>query len=974
MKSRVLTAQSLSVVAFLVVAVVASAQTATGTISGRVVDTQNFVVPRVTVTVESPSLQGTRATLTSSNGDYFFPLLPPGSYTVTFELTAFATVTETRNVAATEPVTVDVKMLPAGVQEVVNVSGRTAMFVETVQSATNFTATTLAELPTNRTLTAAVDLTAGVHSTGFQQAPMISGGLSTENVFMLNGAQITENVRNAPLPLYIEDAVQEVTTTTSGISAEYGRFTGGIVNAITKSGGNQLAGSFRTTLTNDSWRSASPFGEPKTSQTVPTYEFTVGGPIVRDRTWYFGAGRLFDNAFTKTLAVTSLPYESQDDEQRFEAKLTQSLGAGQTVTVAYTNVDHHVTNAAFPNPGLVMDLRSLTDFVESQNFLSARYTGTLRSTLFVEGQLLSRNLTANRGSETTDRIMGTLLQDRTRAFRRYWTPPTCAVCGDEEFDSMEVIAKGNYFVSTSRGSHNLVFGYDTFNDTVRLDNHLSGSDYIVDSTTSVSRAGVVYPVFNNNNTTFIRYQPVLFPSIGWHLRTHALFLSDTLRYNERLTFNLGLRWDKNDGSDAAGTQVSTGGSFSPRLGVVWDLKGDGRWALSAGFSRYVGAVDGAVANSTSPAGRPAFFVWSYRGPAVNTNPGESLIPPDQALRILFDWFDGVGGANLRPYASFPVIPGFTTAIKSSLDSPSVVEYTGGLSRRLGARGVLRADGIYRNHRDFYSMVTNQRTGKVTDSLGQTFDLSLIENANAEKRRYAGLTVQSNYRLGDRLDVGGNYTLSRFWGNPALDGAVASSILSFPEYFDVRWAAPELDQLGDQRHRLRVWSTYRLLNSERMGSFSVSGIERIESGTPYYVVGPIDSRPFVANPGYVNPPFPVPYYFTSSDGFRTDPMVRTDLALNYNYRPAGRSRAELFSQIQLLNVFNQFAIVSPLSGFVDVDVRTPVTTPARYQAFNPFTTTPVRGVNWDYSPGFGTALGAGAYNVPRTFLVTFGIRY
>jgi hypothetical protein len=104
------------------------------------------------------------------------------------------------------------------------------------------------------------------------------------------------------------------------------------------------------------------------------------------------------------------------------------------------------------------------------------------------------------------------------------------------------------------------------------------------------------------------------------------------------------------------------------------------------------------------------------------------------------------------------------------------------------------------------------------------------------------------------------------------------------------------------------------------------------------------------------------------------MVRTDLALNWNYKPAGRSRAELFAQIQLLNVFNQFAIVSPASGFVDLNVGTSSTAPARFQTFNPFATRPVRGVNWDYSPGFGTALGAGAYNVPRTFLLTFGIRY
>jgi hypothetical protein len=975
LKSKVLTAQSLSVAALLVLTGVASAQTATGSISGRVVDMQGLVVPGVTVTVQSPNLQGSRVALTSANGDYLFPLLPPGVYTLTFEFSGFANRTETRDVGATQSVTVDMTMTPAGVREELTVfAARSDTFVSTVQSATNITATTLAVLPTNRTLLAAVDLSAGVHSTGFQQAPMISGGMSTENVFMLNGAQITENIRNAPLSLFIEDAIQEVTTTTSGISAEYGRFTGGIVNAITKSGGNRFNGSFRTTLTNDNWRSASPFGEPKTAQVVPTYEFTAGGPIVRDRTWYFGAGRVFDRTVTSTVGAPALPYESGDNEKRFETKLTQLLGAGQTVTVAYTNVERHLTNAAFPNPGQLLDLRSLTDHVESQNLLSARYTGTFGSRLFLEGQLLSRNLTANQGSGSTDRIMGSMVRDRSRGFRRYWASPFCTVCGDAQFDSTEVLAKGNYFISTARGTHNLVFGYDTFNDNVVLNNHLTGSDYIVDSTTSVTRDGVVYPVFNNNNTTFILYQPIVVPSIGWNFRTHALFLTDTLRYNDRLTLNLGVRWDKNDGTDSIGNRISTGGTFSPRLGIVWDVKGDGQWTAVASFSRYVGAVDGPVANAASPAGRPAFFMWSYGGPAVNTNPAGTLVPPDQALQILFDWFDGVGGTGLRPYASSPVIPGFTTAIEDSLDSPAVIEYAAGLSRRLGARGVVRGDVIYRAHRDFYTLVTNMSTGRVTNSLGQTFDLTRVENTNAEKRRYAGLMMQSNYRLSDRLDIGGNYTLSRLWATFGADGPVANGFLSFPEYFDVRWSAPERDHPGDQRHRLRAWSTYRLLSSERVGSFTVSGIERIESGTPYYALGSIDSRPFVANPGYVNPPAFVTYFFTGSDEFRTDTMVRTDLALNYDYKIAGRSGPELFIQVQLLNVFNQFAIVDPYAGFVDLSLGTPATAPARYQAFNPFTTMPVRGVNWEYSPTFGSALGAGAYNLPRTFLVTFGIRY
>ena len=125
---------------------VARAQSATGTISGHVVDGQGLAVPGVTVTAASPNQQGLRSAVTSGNGDYIFPLLPPGIYTVTFELSGFGTVTEQRDVAATQPVALDVTLKPASISEIITVTGRSDTFVNTVQAATNFKAETLARV------------------------------------------------------------------------------------------------------------------------------------------------------------------------------------------------------------------------------------------------------------------------------------------------------------------------------------------------------------------------------------------------------------------------------------------------------------------------------------------------------------------------------------------------------------------------------------------------------------------------------------------------------------------------------------------------------------------------------------------------------------------------------------------------------------------------------------------------------------
>ena len=95
-----------------------------------------------------------------------------------------------------------------------------------------------------------------VHPSGPSGAYTIAGAMSFESLYMVNGVTANENVRGQPTTfnLYIEDAIQETVVATDGVSAEYGRFSGGLVNIITKSGGNSFHGSFRDTLNNDDWR------------------------------------------------------------------------------------------------------------------------------------------------------------------------------------------------------------------------------------------------------------------------------------------------------------------------------------------------------------------------------------------------------------------------------------------------------------------------------------------------------------------------------------------------------------------------------------------------------------------------------------------------------------------------------------------------------------------------------------------------
>jgi hypothetical protein len=505
------------------------------------------------------------------------------------------------------------------------------------------------------------------------------------------------------------------------------------------------------------------------------------------------------------------------------------------------------------------------------------------------------------------------------------------------------------------------------------------------------QGGTIYPVFAPSST-IIRWNPIALGSQGTDFRMHSFFYNDSWRLNDHVTFNLGMRFDKNHGSDAAGQLVAKDNAWSPRFGVIWDPNADGKWSVTGSFAKYVDAILNSLAD-VSAAGNAATIDFAYLGPAINGNDNSSLATPDVAIRQLFDWFNGNGGTSRTPTSA--TYPGVSVKIHDSLASPNVLEYSGGVSRQFGSRAAVRADAVYRDFRDFYSQRVDTSTGVVSDPSGKRADLIFIENTNSSvSRRYAGLSVAATYRFDSRIDIGGNYTLSRTYGNVdgenVNSGALPVDIFSYPEYKQLSWYAPEGDLSSDQRHRARLWANYGVPNVDGL---TVSVLQDLASGVPYGAAAlfangsGIDARPYVSVPSYVTPQGVASenYYFTARDAFRTESSYRTDVALNYAYGiPSGPRRIELFVQGQILNVFNQFQLCgcgndvfanggNVALNRIDQTILTSVNSPS-YQAFNPFTTTPVQGVHWNYGPRFGQPLNRMAYTSPRTFRITFGVRF
>ena len=949
----------------------------TGTIRGQVVDQAGLPLPGVTITVSSPALQGTRSTTTSENGDFILPFLPAGEYTVMCELEGFQTQKQIIGVAMAETLPMQIKMLVAAISETVNVVGTSNTEVLTTATvATTYKKDALELLPVGRTLNDAVTLAPGVTPTGPSGNIIMSGGLSFESLYLVNGVVINENLRGQALNLFIEDAVQETKTNTANISAEYGRFGGGVVNMITKSGGNAFSGSFRMTFNNDAWRSLTPYPSDQTVDKVtPVYEGTLGGPVMRDKLWFFGAARYTKPEENRALAVTGITYTTGVDERRYEGKLTYAFNAQNNAKFSYMKRTTETKNNRF---GQVMDLASLYDNSTEQYLYVGNYSSVISDRFFVEAQYSKKvSATMDTGSRFTDMVKGTPISDRSKFIGtdnpRFNSPTFCAVCGGgwlEHRDNWDWFLKASYFLSTKQtGSHNLVVGFDNFKEWRKNDNWQSGSQHNISASSAIYGAdGAIYPVFKNDNTTYINYLPILQQSVGNDIRTYSTYANDQWRFNDHLSFNVGARIDVNRSKDQSGTSVVKESQWSPRVGVSYDPFGTGRWTANASFARYVAGMSTALVDAGSAGGRQASFSWFYQGPPVNTGSGPYLTA-DQALPILWNWFFANGGTN-RTLRTTPNIPGVSTRVREGVKSPSSDEFTAGIAKQSPTL-TWRVDYVHRRAGDMYGDFLDTTTPIVTDSTGRAYNLTLVGNTDKAKRTYNAMVVNVTSRPVPRLQIGANYTLSKMWGNANGEnvgsGPIRASMDTYPEYREERWNWPTGYNPGDQRHKFRAMLSYALPLNPAAGDFTVGVVQRTDSGVAVDVTGSVESRAYVTKPAaYLTTPGTVAYYFIPRGSFRWDAVSTTDVSLMWS-RKLARTTSVFFRGV-VTNILNNAAVIN---GDTAINSNSNLKS---LKAFNPFTTDPVQGVNWDYGADFGKPQNETHYQTPRTFNFSIGFRF
>jgi hypothetical protein len=597
-------------VLLLLFAATVMAQTS-GRLVGRVLDSSGAALPGVVVTITSPSMQGTNAATTDNEGNYRFPLLPPGTYTVKAVLAGFKTIQQPNVIVGLDrTVEVNLQLPIASVAETVEVLAASPV-VDTTSTTIGISAKAelLSRLPIQRDIYTIARLAPG--TTQDAVGPSVFGSTGAENQYIIEGLNVTGLETGGERKTLNFDFVDAIEVKTGGLPAEYGRVTGGIINVVTKSGGNQFNGTVFGFNSGGSLQSddTSASQRPKTTTTVNNvdrrWDFggTAGGFIAKDKLWFFGAyAHQFQRDKTQVIRLLSAPgspaigseIPADTNTETFAGKLTYKLSNSQTL-VGSVNGDPSTKKG---NVFVVAGPESTWKGEQKTGGPDGvvKYTGAFGSSLVVNamyGRHYEKSQLAGAGATTAQTIDQTVSPNiRTGGFPGY---------SNQEFTR-------NYYaanVTKYLGGHEIKGGVDFENNKSTIDRYSGGGgDFIYklisNGVSSALPAGTIYyrhryfvndlaPGFDrSNSSTWTPAVPLT--SLPKTLNT-AFFAQDSWKVASNVSINGGVRWERQQIKDRnSATVIDLKTNWAPRIGVVWDFAKNGRSKAYASYGRFYESI------------------------------------------------------------------------------------------------------------------------------------------------------------------------------------------------------------------------------------------------------------------------------------------------------------------------------------------------------------------------------------------------
>jgi hypothetical protein len=827
--------------ALAVFAATASAQEPTGEIFGKVTDSSSAVLPGVTVTVTGPSLLQPLVATSSEDGSFQFPRLEVGTYNVKFELAGFKTVVKQDiRVTVGFSANLSTQLSVSNVQETVTVSGESPV-VDTKETGTKqtFGLEQLQQIPSARDPWVILQQTAGIAmdreniggNMSGQQSNFVSRGANPFNTkWSLNGVDVTDMAATGASPTYYDfDAFQEMTITTGGVDVT--QQTGGVgVNLITKSGTDTFRGSARLFNTNHRFESnnitdtqrqqGATSGNP--IQNIQDYGGEAGGPIKKGRAWIWGSYGKQDvgvgvinfyqptaqcQAFKASATALAADISDVNDCLNTDSTLLETtnlkgevqLFKGNKLTL-YNMFSKKVRNARGASDLNPIETTNVQAAVGSQYGAWGWRTGPSPTYQFGDQWVLSDRLLADVSYSHVGNNFILGFHDPSLADVQPSFIVSSGLNGRSGTASVNirpvdsVNLNGNYFMPAAfLGDHSFKFGgywRDAYSETINL----SGGDatarfptqaaFDTDTCSQGVSAGCAVSLFREGDT----------PD---RLTNISLFAQDTVTHG-KTTLQLGLRYDYNHDQALAANipgntllpgllpAVSFNGvdpgikfnNFSPRIGMTYDLTGNGRTLVRVNYARYYGQVgNGGVAGQVNP-----LSSVTVRYPWVDLN-GDEMVQANEVMPANgnFANFQSISG-NWNP--NNPTAVTTANTIDPNLKNDTTDEFIVGGTREIGRGVAVDVNYIYRYYGNLDAAftlnpdgslvtsdqyvastytptctVTNARCDSVTAyypaaQLGAVTELMNIPNFN---RQFNGVEAGAHKRLAHRWMMDGSFT-------------------------------------------------------------------------------------------------------------------------------------------------------------------------------------------------------------------------
>ncbi|MBI4912829.1 MAG: TonB-dependent receptor [Acidobacteria bacterium] len=1000
--------RNLSWIALAVVAVTGQAQELTGTFVGTVKNKKGGVsLPGVQVRLTSPALMGTRTVMTDPAGNFRAPLLPPGSYTATITHPGFYTTTSSADVGLGQVVRQDILLVEereAGT--VVEVVATQATVDKTdVKVATLVSSEAMDLMPrTTRGLEDMAMLAPGVISNvNTNNRLAIRGSQTTGNRVLLNGTDISDNTYTGGngRQYFVDDSIQEMQVIQSPIHARYGNFTGGVLNAITRSGGNDFTGVFRALLARPSWSAQAPRGDratlaPSNAGTAlandilsRAYSLTLGGPILKDRLWFqigtkaqpatYTAGTIASPGSTVLNSDGSPRYVFPDegssyttvtDTKFYELKLTFAATQNHTFEVGQSRQTQNTTDYNFTAANI--DRAGLCPSINIAEYRSIMYRGVFGSSLTGELKLAEKKSVIQSGGDGTRQYpMLTLVR-----FNNTTTPYRF---NNATFDNEEIKHRDNSTLSgnltwfgptNALGSHTLDLGFERMGYSQAEPNRQQyGPARAYVNGINPDRTYRMYRYDTRPTGVPDATYLMLYVTADGRARSTqtSFYINDLWSITDRWQVMAGLRYDKAHAEDTFGSPTVDSSKISPRFQVTWDINGDQRWLARAHHATYVGALHSGFVNKFTYASNPYTEVYAARANnfAVTYAQLSNLSTSSPVWDISPAGFEGASG-------------GPTAKVDRGITAPSATESSINLRHTYANGSFLSLTYAQRNFKDFYNDFTNfgnEYSFMSPFSGVQLWDIRTFWKTDDRiKRTLKTLELELNLVLNRDWSLGGNWSYSVLRGNGEGSDSTATSSTVGDRIGDLDelWAAkgipvseyyPEGYLRGDVRNRGNLWLGYNHRTASR-ATYYGSLMLNYFGGSPWSLTRTLDRSADVtayynsyaaANPGALHGT--LASYLANGAGWtrffgqrgfmRDNDYFNFDLKLGYEMALAFKVR--VFTELTVLNVFNHWQE----TGYRATNGGTTGTYGNGKDGFLAMPWTPGTGANAGTWTGFGT---------------------